>query len=287
MSNNSLVSVIVTCYNQGRFLQDALNSILNQTYTYWECLIIDDGSTDDTKLIASGYCQIDTRFNYHYKENGGVSSARNFGLSKVKGDYIQFLDADDFIELSKLEYQVSLLIKNDLIDITYGSSRFFFDEDKSKFYPIHYYYGGIPCDLTFKDKYQVEMLIKGNICTNCAPLFRKKVFDKIKFQNVVYEDWILNIECALNKFLFSFDNNFSAYSYIRMSADSQMVRHTAKNIKKNQSNLIIKSLMNQYQYTLVTRLFSHKKPGLIKKIKTSFKVGLFSFKNRILNKSRI
>ena len=101
-----LVSVIMPCYNQGGFLRDALDSLLAQRYKHWECLIIDDGSTDDTQKIAQTYIQRDGRFCYLFKENGGLSSARNAGLDSANGKYIQFLDADDALHPNKLQASV-------------------------------------------------------------------------------------------------------------------------------------------------------------------------------------
>lgn len=101
-----IISVIVPCYNQANYLSSTLKSIFNQTYKNWECIIIDDGSLDNTGEIAKGWCQKDSRFKYYYKENGGLSSARNLGLEKAAGDYFQFLDADDLIDINKFQSSI-------------------------------------------------------------------------------------------------------------------------------------------------------------------------------------
>lgn len=119
MNSAILISVIVPCYNQGRFLPEALNSLLAQTYSNWECFIINDGSTDNTETVALQYAKIDPRFRYIKKTNGGVSSARNEGLKYITGDYIKFLDADDWIDKQSFEY--SLANKSDLIISTVKS----------------------------------------------------------------------------------------------------------------------------------------------------------------------
>ncbi len=98
-----LISVIVPCYNQAKYLPVALDSLLAQTISDWECIIVDDGSPDDTASVASNYLERDRRFRYLRKENGGLSSARNFGLKYVEGKFIQFLDSDDFLEPDKFE----------------------------------------------------------------------------------------------------------------------------------------------------------------------------------------
>lgn len=95
------VSVIVPCYNQAQYLDECLQSVLDQTYQNWECIIVNDGSTDSTEETAKRWVAKDSRFSYVYKENGGLSSARNAGLEKAQGDYIQFLDSDDMIHREK------------------------------------------------------------------------------------------------------------------------------------------------------------------------------------------
>ena len=86
---NPKVSVIVPCYNQAQFLAETLDSVLAQTHENWECIIVNDGSTDNTETVAMDYCDRDKRFVYLKKENGGLSSARNAGLDIAQGDYVQ------------------------------------------------------------------------------------------------------------------------------------------------------------------------------------------------------
>ena len=95
--NTPLVSVIVPCFGQGQFLPEALQSVMDQTYVNWECIIVNDGSPDDTEEIAAGWLKKDKRFKYLYQENSGVSNARNNGISHSKGEFILPLDADDRI----------------------------------------------------------------------------------------------------------------------------------------------------------------------------------------------
>ncbi len=125
-----LVSIIIPCYNQAKFLEETLYSILNQTYSNWECLIINDGSTDETEKIAQQFVAKDQRFKYFYKENGGLSSARNFGLNKSTGNYIQFLDSDDFIDNTKLEVSINELNKPENTDKKLVISNFRMFENK-------------------------------------------------------------------------------------------------------------------------------------------------------------
>jgi glycosyltransferase involved in cell wall biosynthesis len=115
--NEPLISVIVPCYNQADFLSDALDSVMAQTYSDWECIIVNDGSPDNTEEVADLYCKKDKRFNYIRKSNGGLSSARNKGLEMATGQFIQFLDSDDIISPKKFETQLTCLkdIKADVL----------------------------------------------------------------------------------------------------------------------------------------------------------------------------
>lgn len=106
---NPLVSIIIPCYNQGEFLDKTLKSVLNQTYTNWECIIVNDGSSDDNEEIAEKWTAKDNRFIYLKKENGGVSSARNLGIEKAKGNFIQFLDADDLLADDKIAISIDVV----------------------------------------------------------------------------------------------------------------------------------------------------------------------------------
>lgn len=106
-----LVSIIIPCYNQSDFLEETLNSVFSQTYSNWECIIVDDGSTDNTSIIAQSWTQKDARYIYIKKENGGVSSSRNLGIKKAKGDFIQFLDSDDLLASTKIMDSIGAIQK--------------------------------------------------------------------------------------------------------------------------------------------------------------------------------
>ncbi|RZL69860.1 MAG: glycosyltransferase family 2 protein [Pedobacter sp.] len=98
-----LFSIIVPCYNQGQYLDKSLKSIQEQSYSNWECIIVNDGSSDSTELIAETYCKQDKRFKYFFQKHSGVGAARNHGLRNSIGRYIKFLDADDWMQTDLLE----------------------------------------------------------------------------------------------------------------------------------------------------------------------------------------
>lgn len=101
-----LVSVIIPSYNSATYLPDTIMSVLNQSYANWECIIIDDGSQDNTREVVDLYLKSDHRIKYYHQSNRGLSASRNYGVSLAQGDYIQFLDSDDVIFFDKLKIMI-------------------------------------------------------------------------------------------------------------------------------------------------------------------------------------
>lgn len=111
-----MISIVVPVYNVAPYLRECLDSVLAQTFTDWECLCIDDGSTDDSGAILDEYAQKDPRFRVLHKKNGGVGSARNCGITNAHGDYILFLDGDDALVPGSLNLLMGV-IKTQHLDI--------------------------------------------------------------------------------------------------------------------------------------------------------------------------
>lgn len=244
-----LISVILTCYNQGRFLVQSVQSLLDQDYQAWECFLINDGSTDESDRIARQLCELDDRLSYIFQENKGVSASRNIGLDLANGDFIQFLDADDFIHPKKFLTQIEFIKTQSSRAIVFGSGRFFFDSAPEKIFSSHFN-GGIPSDLMLEDQFQVEFLIKNNSCSNCAPLYPKPVRELIRFRACIYEDWVFNLECALIGLKFHFFNHPNCTSFIRMLDSSQMMRHTTDLDKIKNFKSLLLHLVSEYNYSI-------------------------------------
>ena len=125
--NSPEVSIIVPCYNQAHFLNDSLQSVLNQIFDAWECIIVNDGSPDNTEEVAQKWSAKDARFKYVKKPNGGLSSARNAGIAISRGDFILPLDADDLIHSDYLQKLLPVIENNDAIEVVSCYSIFFRD----------------------------------------------------------------------------------------------------------------------------------------------------------------
>jgi glycosyltransferase involved in cell wall biosynthesis len=197
------ISIIVPCYNQGKYLEECLQSVINQTYQNWECIIINDGSTDNTEEIALKWTILDNRFKYFYKTNGGLSSARNAGIKKSKGKFIQLLDSDDLLESKKLETQIDYLNIHEAIDLVYCSAKFFFNDDIEQNYLARekinndWTLDQIYPDFNFKRR-----LNNWNIMVVSAPLFKRTILKTVGFfdENLKsLEDWDFWIRiCYMN-----------------------------------------------------------------------------------------
>lgn len=104
--NNSLVSIIIPCYNQAEYLNTTISSVFKQLHKNWECILVNDGSTDNTQNIIDEWVKKDSRFISITQKNAGLSNARNTGLKKAKGNWIQFLDSDDYLDEEKFTLSI-------------------------------------------------------------------------------------------------------------------------------------------------------------------------------------
>jgi glycosyltransferase involved in cell wall biosynthesis len=116
-SRNPRVSVVITCYNYARYLAQSIESVLSQTYQDYEIIVVNDGSTDDTDEVVSGYLS-DSRIQYISQANMGQAGAKNAGIERSTGECVAFLDADDFWHKDKLEKQLPLL-SNEKVGVVY------------------------------------------------------------------------------------------------------------------------------------------------------------------------
>lgn len=111
-----LVSIVIPVYNAEDYLRRCLDSILEQSYRDIEIILVNDGSKDDSSEVCKYYQNLDSRIKYFYKENGGASSARNYGIDKARGEFITFVDADDWLSNDAIEVQSSHM-RSDKLDL--------------------------------------------------------------------------------------------------------------------------------------------------------------------------
>ena len=144
MLNKPLVSIIIPVYNVEKYLRRCLDSVLNQSYKDWEAICVNDGSPDNSAKILAEYAERDARFKIINKENGGLSDARNVGLSFSKGEFILYLDSDDFIHPQTLEITVALAEKNNADMVLFQYDLKFFNKAKEKINNKNIFYTDLP-----------------------------------------------------------------------------------------------------------------------------------------------
>lgn len=213
-----LVSVIIPSYNYSQYIPETIESIRQQTYPHWEVVVVDDGSVDDTAAVVARFTEQDSRVKYHYQNNQGLSAARNTGIALAQGDYIQLLDADDYICKDKLRLQVEVLEQHPNADLVYGDTYIFTNpkdpsvaREFSKFQLTKPPMSGQGAELALH-------MVTDNIFLVGCPLFRRSMalaageFDRTLFS---LEDWHFWYRAALLGNRFIYDNREGTEFYVR------------------------------------------------------------------------
>lgn len=218
------VAVIVPAFNYGRFIAEALQSVAAQTYTEWECIVVDDGSTDDTAAVVQRFVERDGRFRYLHQQNSGVSAARNAGLRASRSSYVQFLDADDRLAPEKLRRHVDYLEQHPLTDIVYGEVTFFRTEEPER---VLYSLQGQLSRPVMAHVHGVEEALQKlqhyNMMPVLAALLRRDVLARVgEFDERARgsEDWAFWLRCALTGCRFDFDDQAEPVAMVRTHAES-------------------------------------------------------------------
>ncbi len=166
-----LVSIIVNCHNGETYLKDCLTSIMNQTYKNWELIFWDNFSKDNSKKILNNFS--DSRIKYYHSDTfTPLYEARNLALKKATGDFISFLDTDDWWVPNKIEKQMDVFLKNNNLDIVYSNCYFFYNKTKKK----KIFSKNLPVG-----KITQQLLNNYNIAGILTALCKKRVFKKQNF----------------------------------------------------------------------------------------------------------
>ena len=227
-ASQPLVSVIIPTYNYARFIADAVASVQAQTYSNWEIIVVDDGSTDNTEEVVKSIAADEPRISYLRQNNARQAAARNNGIGQAKGNYFQFLDADDLIEPQKLEQQVKFLEQHPDVDITYGGVRYFSSERAGELLLSRQYSswedsGAWMPEISGQGKEILLALLRNNIMVVNAPLIRREVIDRVGLFDVdltPVEDWEYLIRCAADGAVFSFNDVEGARALVRAHRES-------------------------------------------------------------------
>jgi len=220
---NYSISIIVPVYNTEKYLSKCLDSIINQTLENIEIIVVNDGSKDNSQQIIDEYCSKDIRIKSIIKENGGLSDARNIGIDHVKGEYIAFIDSDDYIDLNMMEelykraidYQAEIVLC-DLVKV---------DENGNEFRDL-------PQSPQLPDKIILEndfSLFGEMSCFACNKIFKKSLFEKHRFRKGIhFEDIELIPKLVLDAHIVAKINQ-PFYKYFERQ-DSITKTHTKKGL---------------------------------------------------------
>ena len=265
MEKASKISIIIPAYNVEKYISRCIDSVLKQTYSNLEIILVDDGSKDKSGHICDIYKEKDSRIKVIHKENGGLSDARNYGIREAQGEYIVFIDSDDYVDSNYIEELYNLVIK-DNVDMAITSHKIIgkkvkFKYEKSKFKEL-------------KEKILDRMLYDEDIDVSAwGKIYNKKLFKNVEFpKGRLYED-----AATFYKLVDQCDyisvNNIPTYNYV---IRSNSISQNSFSIKKMD---LIKSTEE------MTEFIKNKYPNLINGCKRRL---MFSYLSTLtqLTKSR-
>jgi len=270
---NSHVSVIITCFNQEKHIIKTLQSVLSQTYKEWECIVIDDGSTDNSEGAIKAFVKDDLRFKYKYQANKGVSAARNAGFKLATGNFVNFLDGDDTFLPNKLKEQVQVFEDNPEIAVCICDHQFYLEKQEIfKYYEFE--------KLTIKPLKQLLFKWHNGIAFPPHAALYKRVlwtFNELPFpEDYKYrcEDWVFNVLVALK------DVNY--YMLDKVLCNYHIGDENYTNNTKSLATAVIKAAL----YLKPKLPKKYQEDFIDKTINNSLDMYLGSQKNKILQESK-
>ncbi|MCX7549976.1 glycosyltransferase family 2 protein [Xanthomarina sp. F2636L] len=279
--SQALVSIIAPCYNVEKFIDNALQSIFLQTYTNWECILVDDGSKDNTSGEIDIWVKKDSRFKYIHQENQGVSGARNTGLKNATGEYILFFDPDDLLDITAIDELIKLTSEN--IDIVIGKSGITVGQNRTITDFLDKYENPLK-KIPNKNKELIKLIVEQPIiCVAWNKLFKKSFLDNNQLifkENILHEDelWVFETFYHAKAIIF---NNKPTYYYNWSNMDSitnnfkfknledylLIIKHIFEKYYKNNSNMYDKEMASIYITHLQMKTIQHGYKKTDKKLK--------------------
>lgn len=235
-NKKSLVSVIVPVYNCEKYISNCLESICNQTYDNLEIILVNDGSTDKSQSILSKYESCDKRIKLITINNSGVSTARNVGMKYAEGEYISFVDSDDYIENDMIEKLVMAIVNGKYAMAIVGIKMCYYKRGKVKYIDNIPNVSGVENEEDFRKKFPVLYQCKAYL-SPCAKLYKNSIIREYKLcfrQNVcIGEDMLFNYDYLRIDFS-SIVVNEPMYYYRIEKKDSLTQNYTRQRISNNE-----------------------------------------------------
>ena len=180
--NEPLVSIVMPLYNCERYVEDSIKSVMEQTYSNWELIIVDDYSTDQSYILAQSLSENDTRIKLHQMQtNSGVAKVRNHGLSLALGKYIAFLDSDDMWLPTKLEKQIILMEENAIL-LSYTSYATINEKNETT---------GM---FSVKKRVTYHDMLKTSTIGTLTTVYNAEKLGKYYFQDIGHEDYVMKLQ---------------------------------------------------------------------------------------------
>ena len=249
-----LFSVIIPTYNRAHFILDTLNSVKNQNFTDFELIIIDDGSSDNTKDVIENYIKDSTLNNWHYyyKINGERGAARNYGIIEAKGKWITFLDSDDLFYPNHLRIASDFISKNPAIDVFHSAYEFRNNKNeliRQVVYP--------------KNENLNQAVLKGNLFSCFGVFLKSNILKDLRFEEdralSGSEDWLLWLKVSV-RYKIHFQSQISG-CMIQHDERSVMSFNDVKLLAR--TNLIVNNLLNDkifldvYGQEIINKIQAH------------------------------
>lgn len=200
-----LISIVVPVFNTKKYLSKCLDSIKNQQFTNFEVILVDDGSTDGSSIICDKYAEVDERFTVYHRKNSGVSAARNYGVSHAVGDYITFVDSDDYIFPCYFK-EIGKIINESKPDVIVTSGYYWGNENKNKVVNLN-----IPHNVSTEDNSFYRLLADRVYPSGLVfSVFKRSIAQQIELDESIhfYED--LDYQLRVGRYI----NRISVNDYV-------------------------------------------------------------------------
>lgn len=252
MNNNQLVSIIIPTYNRAHLIEETLDSVLAQTYTNWECIIVEDGSNDKTVQVIEIFISKDNRFKllHRNRDPKGAPTCRNIGLEFAKGDYVIYLDSDDLLAPFCLEQRVNLFKENQLNDFLVFKSLLFVDKPFSN---------GFYWNIDNEENDLARFIKLDALWQTSGPIYKKVFLLKMNGFNedlVFWQDYDLHLRCLLKKGIYLKFFDLPVDVYIRDGRKDTISRSTPFTGNLDILKIRVKfydELINNYYHSLSTQ----------------------------------
>lgn len=215
MEKKELVSIITPCYNSEKFIAQTIESVLSQTYSNWEMLIVDDCSRDGSAEIIKGFCKRDSRIKYYRTEysSGTPTLPRNIAIKEAKGRFISFLDSDDVWLPTKLEEELPLFYKTEVAIVYSNYEKIAADGKRNQRIIV------APSEVTY------HKLLKENVIGCLTAVYDVQKIGKVFFQKVGHEDFVMWLSILRKGFIAQNTNTVTAlYRVNEVSVSSNKLR---------------------------------------------------------------